>query len=363
MKKVIYLLIILSLESCGSASLLPKTVRHLYTNTTFMPESLKKQVIGNLEINIVPIDAKVLDKESAIASGRDGNYQKERIDSKYIKIVEKEGESKTEKKRRSLIIKLLKAIDKLEKEDQINSLIAYKLKERVLYGEEVGNDGSEIESLAETDDAYIDTFNPFKVNKKYLSVFKIIFENTGSEIEKLNLKDFQIVSGEEQLYPLGNDYFENNLKNEQEKIKNVYRMNMPNEIVIAPNQKVVKYIAVPPINQENKKLEINLIKNNKVVNFPFELKVKPMEKTYNLDGFELKGSVISEYMDCIYVVDNNKRVYSLSKPLLYANKSVTNANKIYGIAISENGTIFFGESAIDFADVKSNKVRINFKRL
>ena len=222
--------------------ILKKTINHSYQNTKFTPESVQKQGLGKVVMTITPIDAASINHETYDAATRDGNYEKELA----ISIEKMKNDlAKLSKAQRAEItgkINGIEAVTNLEKEKLIPANTAYQLKLRILHGKEYGKDGTEVTALSDVEN-YADNFNPYKINQKYLSVFKITFENNGTEIEKLKLQELQVVSGEVLLYPLAIEYFEKNLTNESEKVKNAYRMNMPDDLIITPSQRITKYIA------------------------------------------------------------------------------------------------------------------------
>lgn len=104
---------------------------------------------------------------------------------------------------------------------------------------------------------------------------------------KLILKNFNSQVIEEQLYPLASEYFEVNLKGFKEKIKNSYRLNIPNELIITPGQRVNKYIAVPAINSLNNKLQVQFIRNSNVINFEFSVVQQKLKKLIILNNSNL----------------------------------------------------------------------------
>ncbi|MBL7817556.1 MAG: hypothetical protein JNL70_21300 [Saprospiraceae bacterium] len=364
MIKVINFLLLFTLMSCSSSKIPTKKIEQKAEEIIFSPESATKPVSNNLVMTITPIDAKTIDKESFTAGFRDGNYKQEQIKAAYSNLFSKENDlTKVQKQERNAIKKAIDIVRELEKRSQIPSVVASEMEQRILVGNEVGQDGSEMASLFENSEEYPDILNPYKVDKKYLSVFKISFENIGTEVERLNLKEFQVISGEEQLYPLSNDYFESNWKNQQEKIRNVYRMNMPSELVIAPKEKVVKYISVPAINPNNKILKVNFIRESKVTNFIFNTDYKFIDKTYSLVGFEIRDADSYKYMNqYYYVVDNGKQCFSLEEPFIFISKTIEKPITIYGIGISQNQVIYFGKETVNFRSLSTNKVLIPFQR-
>lgn len=367
MRKVLFikLICILIISSCTSTKPLNKEVSQKYYSLGFSPENLKKKT-SNTEITITPIDAKSLNKETYDAALRDGNYEKE-----FVSIVEnwKSKMSSYSKKEKNYIQGKINAIDylsNLEKEGGIPPQISVLLKQRIIY-ENIGKDGSEIESLSDISISPSE-FNPYKGNINYFSVFKVTFENKGNTIEKINLKDFQIVSNEEQLYPLASEYFEKNLGSKSETIKNSYRMNMPNELTLTPNQRINKYIAVPAINSENNKLQVQLIRNGKVENFDFTVSKNETEKKYKLNKYELIGSGDIKNLSKFYFVISYKNdiAYSLKDYQIFVSDEKKKIKAtVYAIALNSSNTdISFGLlSDFYFTNEKTLENKVPFKRI
>jgi hypothetical protein len=348
--------------SC-SPKIATKNVAHRYFNVLFSPEKKQSFVLEKILITIQPIDAKTLNRETFAAAMRDGNYEKEIANTieKYKLNLSKL--SKAERIKIEGRLKAIETIDKLERNNKISSIIAYRLRALVLYEREHGYDGSEIESFTEIEN-FDDAFNQFKVNNKFLSVFKVTFENQSDVVQKINLKEFQIVTGEEQLYPLANEYFEKNLESQPEKIKNAYRMNMPEELSITSKQKITKYLAVPAINTSNNNLQIQFIRGTSVSNFDFVIEKESKEKEYNLEQYQLiyNGNSKTASYNLYYVVSfSEENSFGLSGNKIFVDKNKkTSSSTIYAIAIKAGTTdIEFAEKEnFRFSDQKKNIVEI-----
>ena len=276
-----------------SMKVIKKTISHNYYNTNFSPEQIQKSGLGKVAVTITPIDAASINHETFDAASRDGNYEKELAIAIEKQKSELGGLSKADKAYINGKINGIEAVSNLEKSNQISSNTAYQLKLRIWYGEDYGKNGTEVTSLSDVE-TYADNFNPYKINEKYLSVFKVTFENKGEEIEKIRLKEIQVVSGEELLYPLDIEYFENNMKSDGEKIKNAYRMNMPEELVLTPKQRITKFVAIPAINPRNENLQIQIIKGNEILNFDFEVKEQNLNKNYVVESYDIFTSGLDD---------------------------------------------------------------------
>ncbi|MEO8770194.1 MAG: hypothetical protein ABI402_08920 [Ferruginibacter sp.] len=370
MRKILFYCLIIPVifNSCASSNTIKKTISQKYYNLVFNPEIITKQCVNKTEITIVPVDAKSLNRETYEAAYRDGNYEKE-----FISTIEnwKTKLATVPRTERILLQGKINAFDclsKLEKDGKIPVDISLRLKRKII-DEKSGKDGTEVESLSDIDIFPFFEHNPYKINENYFSVFKLTFENKGQEIEKISLKEFQLVSDEEQLYPLASDYFEKNLTDRTESVKNAYRMNMPNELIVTPGQRITKYIAVPAINTQNNKLQVQFIRDTKVVNFDFAISKKETAKTYNLERYSLgyggdgddivyKNFFVVGYKDNVsYALRDNKLFVSEEKKSLQAF--------VYAIGINTaNSEIVFGsDENFTFSTIKSNKKKIEFYKI
>lgn len=359
----------ITFNSCsGPAKVTQKTISQKYYDLNFTPETLTKKIVNNTEITITPIDARSLNKEMFEASNRDGNYDKE-INS----ILETFNErlSRASKQQKIYLQGKINAFEYLsaqEKEGKIPANIALLLK-RKINDERSGNDGSEPETLGDGNVFTNDSYNPYKSQDKYFSVFRIAFENKGSEIEKINLKEFQLISNDEQLYPLSSGYFETILRSNTETIKNAYRKNMPDELVITSGQKITKYLAVPAINSENSKLQVQFIRDKNVVDFDFDLNRKEVDKKYTLENYTLdytgegnefayKVFYVISYKDNVsFAIENDKLFVSNDKKQLPAS--------IYAIGINTSNSeiVYAATENFKFASVSGNKKQVEFRKV
>ncbi len=366
-----YLLLILTpffLSRCAtSAKVSKKTITHSYFNVTFSPEQIQYKVLRKVELTITPIDAAGLNRETYEAAFRDGNYEKELASSIEKRSNELESLSKTERIYITGKINAIEEIEKLEASNLIPPNTAYQLKSRIWYGKESGKDGTELTALSEVE-TYPDDFNPYKINNKYLSVFKVTFENIGSEIEKVALNQFQVVSGEELLYPLAVEYFEDNLKDEPEKVKNVYRMNMPEDLVLTPSQRITKFIAIPAINPNNEKLQIQLINENESVNFDFKVQALTESKSYSLESYEIIPNGLGyPVIDYLYYAVNFQDGVSfavIDNRIFVSDERKSKPISVYAIAISSTSPKVKTAQRTNFRlnDEDKNTIFIQFKK-
>lgn len=201
-KFYLLLTIITFFGSCSSIKTTQKTINHKYTNLIFSPEKIQKLALAKTEVTITPVDAKEINRETFEAASRDGNYEREyAVDLENLKN-ETGKQSNAEKTFIQGLINGVKAVERLKSDNLIPAYTANQLIKRILDGENNGFKGTEVNSFSDSD-FYPGDFNPYKLNANYLSVFKLTFENKGTENEKINLKEFQIVSDRNCYIPLG----------------------------------------------------------------------------------------------------------------------------------------------------------------
>jgi len=332
-----------------------KSVSHRYTNVTFQPSEITQIIENGLKITIVPIDAKSLNYETFSASSRDGNYEKEfalEIESERMK---NENARKNEKDESlELRIKSLERINLLIQRKEISNEVGWLMKRRIWYGKSEGLDGSEPESLSENSFIF-NLFNPFYLNNRYLSVFKVTVENTSNEIKKIGNANFQILSNGELLKPFETNYLESNIDNNAEKRKNVHRYNMANEVVVTPKQKLTTYLATPAIGQNGKTITLQYINEDDYSDFDFSLNQEDSNKTYQLSSYQIQNETYPNTTTYFYVLK-----YKSGNSFAALANSIVD---IYGIAVNESShKISFGKKEnIKFSNFEKNIVKMKFE--
>lgn len=278
--------------SACSTKQLTKTVHVKTTKTQFTPQLISHNLDGKLKLTLEPIDAKNINKEVFNSTNLDGSYSKEQSFSYYQYLTDNKNLSSYERKLKETIIKVFEGIDELYNKKEINLDQSNLFKEKVytyyiLDNLNYGFDGSEVDKVQ---DDFLGESNPYLSNGKYLSLYKLSFTNSDDQVKDVDIKDFQILSENELLYPFKIDYFEgiySHPKDEQ-KLRTIYRINMPANIRLVKNQSVSKYFSTPAINLENKKLVINYIKDNNVKDYEFQVKIDEVLKEVKLDQFKIR---------------------------------------------------------------------------
>lgn len=367
-QNLLLILTVLFLSRCATTTKVSKkAITHNYFNLVFSPEQIQYEILNKVELTITPIDAAGLNKETFEAASRDGNYEKELASSIEKRSNELDELSKADRTFISGKINAIEAISKLEANNLIPASTAYQLKYRIWYGNEYGKNGTELTALSAVETSS-DSFNPYQIDKKYLSVFKVTFENMGNEIEKVALNQLQVVSGEELLYPLAIEYFEDNLKDEPEKVKNAYRMNMPAELVLTPSQRITKFIAIPAINPKNEKLQIQLINDKQNVDFEFKVHALAESKNYLLESYEIipsgLGYPIIDYLYYAVNFQDGVSFATIDNRIFVSDEKKSNLISVYAIAISSTNSKVKTAQKINFQlnEQDKNSILIEFKK-
>lgn len=355
------------LLSCGSNKLIQKEITGNYTNVIFTPKEINKSLPNNLSLTIEPIDAKTLNQEIFETMMRDGGYEKQLYSSD---IFVEEKLTKNEKRILERYKVVEKYINDLLREGKINQQVAVLFKERIinsLFGTEIGTpgfDGSEIHSSL-GNNRYSE-FNPYRVNNNYLSLFRLHFNNKSNSILSVDLGSFQVSDNRELLYPFNNEYFDKNLKDDSEKMKYIYRMNMPDKLTITPSQQTVKYISIPAINPNSEEINVSYIIGNEVVTYPFKLNVETIKEkfVYSLYNIKIKNrnrSFYGEVPQYVLLVENeNNIIFPLRDNTVFINE--TEKSKpltIHVLSVPYRGDKFgYGQSTISPSEYAKRKIEL-----
>lgn len=313
-------------------------VEQIYQSVTFLPGQIEQKVATDVKLTIIPVEGKTLNKEFFLASIRDGgSFENEIFRTKTLYYTT----AKNSKRFGITLERLFDFIENLEKKGFITENIATQFKINFInYSNGFVSDG--IESLKNNEPEYPDTYNPFRVNRTYLSVFKIVVDNTSNNIHHVKLSDIQVLNGFNQLIPLQNSYFENNLEGFSEKLKNIYRLNLPNDLIVTPNQKVIKYFAIPAINTNDSILTVKIVNEKGIIDYPFIIRSKSINFEYQL--YSIASNCLSCYRSQkFYIVQTSNNLTSIFGDNFYfKDDDAKNSVNLYGISLSNN-SIEFGK--------------------
>lgn len=367
---IIVLIVTLLLSSCGAKRVTKKEITTNYTNITFTPKESEQLLSESFTLSVEPIGAKDLNLEVAETIMRDGGYEK-RYSTSTDLFEDINKLSRSQRRKIENYLKTVEFIGKLYEENHFDQYVQNALLEKThneyLLGEPFGYNGTEKYQNSGEDSyysAYYEDFNPYRLNNRYLSIFRLKFINTGSEINEVNIDNFQITNNLEQLYPFKIEYFENNEEVDSEKMKFIYRMNMPDNLVVTPSQSVVKYISTPAINPMSNDITISYIKDNSVINYPFELHAERVVDKISLSIYYLNYNkrVYGPADFIAYVVDlGDKSVFPLRSNVIHLNEEeAMSPITVYMILIPVSGKKEFHKTVITPSDYKSKSNDIKF---
>lgn len=264
------------ISACATTEVLPdKTINQSYVNLNFLPEESKSEIADGLVLTVEPIDAAILNRSTLVAASRSGNYERETVNAYFSQNYRAEGLnselSGSERRHMERIREMATEISSDINSGDLSEGLGNALLERIWYGSSAGLDGSEIYSLKGTSSSS-PRYNPYHISGRYLSVIKLTFKNSSNEVNYVDFDDFQVSSGNEMLFPVTINYLERLFSGNDVKTENAYRFNLPPRMKIVPGQKVVKYIAVPAINDNETNLSVQYFGDGgEVIDYKFEL--------------------------------------------------------------------------------------------
>lgn len=360
------LLFVLFFVGCTPTINVQKTILIDYENTKFTPQEIAKTIKGNITINLRPIDATEINEDTYRQSVMGGNYEKERkqVFVTYFSKMEGKDLNRTDRNRFEGLKKAFDFLEGRQSTGEISEEIVFNMKANLIGSDNTAlYDGTEVENFSFTTGKYPDTYNPYYLNGKYLSVIEVELENKGEKVEKFNMDNIQIISGSEQLYPFKIKFFEDNLEGDLEKIKNIHRLNMPEEVILAPNQKIKKYISFPALNSFNKELTVNHIDGNSVINFNYNVKKTPLSKTFIVDKYLFYPSNTASTLSAYFVLNLDGKIYPINDDFFFVPvEKVNKRASVYAIGISTAGTTYYGKvENFKFADFKKHIVQLPMK--
>lgn len=344
-----------------------------YVKINFTPASFSQEITPGLEILITPIDAKEMNKIAFEATFFDGDYDKT---SSVVTMIEEQlsqkNLTKEERARISYIKQVVDYIKEKVNKGELNKTIGDNLIWKLWHKAE-GTEGKET-NLGK---GYPEIYNPYKANINYLSVFQLTFKNSSKTIKRIKLNELLFNSGYEQLYPFEHSYFERIYNNDQEKLRMIYnidqeklrmiyRINMPNELIVPPDQTVIKYVSIPSLNPKTKDLDIKLIQEDKMHNFQFKVQVEEQSQTTFLEKITFKAQDeykfgILRYYFVLITPDNQLHIIK-DNSLFLPQEILNDRFSIYGIATNPTGYLFTKLENFTISQFNNHEVMLKFEK-
>jgi hypothetical protein len=229
-----------------------------------------------------------------------------------------------------------------------------------LWNKEEGIEGKET-SIGR---GYPSDLNPYKVNGKYLSVFQVTLKNTTSTVKKIRMSELLFNSGYEQLYPFETSYFDKLYQNDQEKLRIIYRLNMPEEMLVPPGKTVIKYVSVPSINPATKDLDVKIIQDATAKNFSFIVNIEEQSQSTTLENITFKALDESKLQVMRYyfvLVTPDNRVHIIKNNTIFLPQDVRKDKiSIYGIATLPTGYAYVKKENFTLGLDQFSEVFLNF---
>ncbi len=358
MKKIIFTLLLISIIAIGYGQRAIKKIevkeKGNNTNISFTP--IKDEIDYNgLKIKIVPISAEKLNSQFIHESNING-----KLNYTYYNKSRKSYFLQKKKKRR---IKsdsefLYEGASWLLDNDKISQNEYYELINEIAYyyyrkkGDENNGTNKIISS------------NPYFIQNKYLSVFKIEFTNpTKSAIIFKNLLMLQ--NGTSIYKPLSRDFireelYASNLLNVDKSLI-LERHNLQKQIVVPPNSHVEKLFAVVPINYTKKYLEISLKDSN--IKFKYEINKHEttINKTYTYYEFNIDIEYSSSEINGLtnfYLLKCKQLSAFLGENKLFIDSNNMDENfEIFTLSLDASGVLYYGRTS----NLKGNDFIVSIK--
>jgi len=293
-----------------------KTVRYVYKDVVFTPDSRKKEINNGVFIEITPIDAIELNERTYRSAMLTGNYERdiahEHVDRDFDNL------SRNEEIIYANKIEADSKIREMINDKEISSDLGNSLIERMWSNESVGRDGSEVKTVSGQHSTH--EANPFYHDQRYLSLFEVKIENTSGQIEEFDLGSFQVSSGDEILYPLSIEDFERRFKNNLIKLENAYRYNLPNYLRVSPGQSVKKILATPAIATDNSSVTVQKFDDitGDVYDFEYEISLVSEELEIVFEKFTIKPRMGTQRINYYAVQMEDGTTFGLKENALYS---------------------------------------------
>jgi hypothetical protein len=308
----------------------------------FIPEREEREVDAGLLVAIQPLDARMIDRIVEDAIVFDGAYKKTKVT-----LVGESLPKVTGRPSRELNVSRKKAIVSFLRERIVSGALPEEAGEELMKIVWDKTIGLEIFNIDQSTDAQAySEVNPYKVGGRYLSVFQVSLENRGEEPQVVLLRDLLFNSGNEQLFPRDIAYFEKLYEQDQQKLDLCYRLNFPDELLIPPGGKVVKYLATSSLNPANETLGASLLRGGKTVAFDFRVELdKKVDKKYYDEYLFIRNRELDHNVRQYYFVatTDNGHVFPIKENRLYWPREWDAAGvSIYGVYVLSDG-FYFGK--------------------
>lgn len=291
----------------------------VHTKFTREPLILEKNLSDSLSLQIEQVSDVDLNKETFLAAIRSSNI------GDWTSTYQETANSSTGASQYSKIITFL---NQLKSDGMISEGLAEAFKIE-FFKQNMPTEPLILNDLKDPKD-FPDNYNPF-INKK-LSLFRLIFSNESDSVQRISISSLYINSNFEQLSPLSIKYFDTIYDPRSPQYNNVLRMNMPNELVVLPQQKVLKYIAVPAINPLNETFSISYLSGNRAISYNFKQHAEQQQNSFIVFWLDPAINEKNRIRNTILILEEAGN---------YISTSVTNSFLVKNDALEENVSVYF----------------------
>jgi hypothetical protein len=252
---------------------------------------------------------------------------------------------------------LVEGVDWLLDNDKVNSEEYNELIKQIIlnYDYETGRDLYNADRII--------SCNPYYIDDKYLNTFEIEITNPTKSFQTINTK-LLVESGNMLLYPLSTAEIigrleQNDLLN-YNKTLTLNRYNLPAEITIPPNSKIIKYFATAPIDYNNNELNIAL----EGIDTKFKWTVNKQHDSFNEKYiyFECKtdwfyDDYSSEIGDNFYLLKSTDNVYFSNDAAFIGEDNLNEEFELITISLYSD-KLYFSRTkfkGIDYIDLSKNR--------
>lgn len=243
--------------------------------------------------------------------------------------------------------------------DIINQLEYDKLEKQIIYSYDVAD------ARIRYDRDNIISSNPYYINNRYLSVFKIEISNSTKE-RRLFDKNILVSVGTNVFTPLSPSFISNelircNLMN-TEKAFSLERNNMSSAFYIPADTKVIKYFSIMPINYNNDKIEISFSNLDKTFKWEIIKDETIINKTYTFYEFqtywEYSGFPSQLGDEYSLIKSKSSSVYLNNGDIYIDENNLTDNFEVLTLSLY-NDNLYYGRinniKGIDYLKKKKNK--------
>jgi len=349
------IVLLLLISSCFR----PPTIKKVTKSpiSSYLPQSILKEIEPGFKIEISKCDPDDLDRDTYLAARR---ISSENEMETQVSI--ESNEIKNKKDPESPFAKAFSNIDFLKEKNIIDARLARELKFSYSPDYRAYSDIGTINAPKTVSEIhYPNSDNPYKFNM--FTMFRLLMINESTEIKKIQISNLIVSSGFEQLYPLSIKYFDTIFSPITNEYQNILRFNFPNELLIPIGKRVIKYIAVPIINEFNKDLSLIVTKSNLSYTFEFNREIIYEGGEYNFKKYSIypKTFLSNPVITVIVELDRRLIVLKNSNQMFVYEKDLDKPLNIY--CFCEVGREFeFGKiENLQLSQFMGDKITIKLK--